>query len=141
MQKPNSLRSALKQALPFFETNPDKLFFAVTNGKWRVKYSASLSFCLLYDLEILITDFVGDEALIFITLQKWLKTHQHELLTNPEKMQDGMTFEVEKQSNEASDILIKLKLSEDVKVTENPDGTITTTYLPEINEANHYGAN
>lgn len=67
MQKPNSLRKALTDAVPVLRTNPDMLCLRPTMATirrlWRI-----LSFEKRYTLNIVVTDFTDDIDLLFVPI-------------------------------------------------------------------------
>jgi hypothetical protein len=61
----------------------------------------------------------------------WARVNQPDLLDNPTKRENGITFEADHLSNKTADISIKIELTEDVKVTTNADGSKTITHQAE----------
>lgn len=130
MKKPASLREHLSKNIPGLMTDPENFIVFITNGNWRVKRGKSLSFTFTYDLLMLFKDFSLDPAIVFAHLIEWLEINQHELISNPDKLFDGMSFEVEPITHETADILITLKLTEDV-IVQRENGVLVTEYKPE----------
>ncbi|STU59391.1 putative prophage, tail completion protein [Klebsiella pneumoniae subsp. pneumoniae] len=56
MQKPNSLRKALTDAVPVLRTNPDMLCLRLDDGNNTATLARSLSFEKRYTLNIVVTD-------------------------------------------------------------------------------------
>ncbi|MCG9095302.1 phage tail protein [Laribacter hongkongensis] len=106
MDKPASLRAALKAALPELARNPDTLQLFVESGQLAATAGASLSWEYRYTLVVLLT---------------WLRQQQPDLLQNRERLQDGLRFDVDILKHGCVDLQVKLKLTERVIVTVDPE--------------------
>ncbi|MGQ5524833.1 phage tail protein [Chitinimonas sp. PSY-7] len=130
MYKAQSLREHLTQSNPALAKNPDKLLVFVDEGRLRTNWGKSLSFEYQYTLRVFVLDFADSLDALFVPLLLWLRQHQSDLIQNAERQADGIRFEVEPLNHEASDIEIKLKLTEKVKVSER-DGGLEAEHLGE----------
>lgn len=128
MNKPKSLRTALTQALPEIKQNPDRLLVFVENGQLAATQGPNFSFVYHYTLSVIIIDFSQHTDTLFIPLMVWLRENQPDLLTG--EPDGGIGFDAELINNNATDLEIKLKLSETVVVTlEN--GKLVSRHLAE----------
>lgn len=114
MIKPKSLRDTLEAALPDLKTNPDRLKVFIEDGHVRATAAASDSFAVAYTLVLLLEDYAGEPAFVFGLIISWLRTHQMELLLNPELMKQAVAFDVDVRTNASCDVLIRLRLEERV---------------------------
>ncbi|HBS2592839.1 phage tail protein, partial [Klebsiella pneumoniae] len=76
MNKPQSLRRALNNAVPYVRDNPDKLHLFVDNGSVVATGAASLSWEYRYTLNVVIVDFSGDQGLLMAPVVAWLMENQ-----------------------------------------------------------------
>ncbi|NDJ58063.1 phage tail protein [Enterobacteriaceae bacterium 4M9] len=130
MQKLKSLREALRRAVPQLKSNPDMLRLYVDSGHNVSTLAASLSFQKVYDLRVVIVDFVGDLDLIFVPVQAWLREHQPDLMTTAQGREKGFAYQVDVNSDDSLDIGITLRLTERTLVREI-DGALHVSYAPE----------
>lgn len=84
MQKPNSLRKALTDAVPVLRTNPDMLCLRLDDGNNTATLARSLSFEKRYTLNIVVTDFTDDIDLLFVPIMAWLRVNQPDIMTTDE---------------------------------------------------------
>ncbi len=129
MQKLKSLRDALRRAVPQFKTNPDMLRLYVDSGHNVSTLATSLSFQKVYDLRVVIVDFVGDLDLIFVPVQAWLREQQPDVMT-AQGREKGFAYQVDVNSDDSLDIGITLRLTERTLVREI-DGALHVSYAPE----------
>jgi P2 phage tail completion protein R (GpR). len=128
MNKPKSLREALTIALPEIRQNPERLQIFIESGQLAATQAQNFSFIYHYTLSVLIIDFSNHVDTIFIPLMVWLREYQPDLLTG--QPDGGIGFDAEIVSNTATDIEIKLKLTETVVVTAE-NGKLVSRHLPE----------
>lgn len=128
MNKPKSLREALTNALPEIKKNPDRLLVFVENGQLAATQAQNFSFVYHYTLSVIIIDFSRHVDTIFIPLMVWLREHQPDLLTG--EADGGIGFDAELINNNATDLEIKLKLTETVVVTAE-NGKLVSRHLAE----------
>jgi hypothetical protein len=119
MYKPNSLRAHLSALLPDLRQDPDKLLIFVDNGHIVAMGSESRSFEYRYQLNLIFTDFTGDEDTIMVPLIDWLATHQPDLLNNHATREKAIRFDVDYNNHQSVDISLEIDLSESVKVRQS----------------------
>lgn len=130
MNKPQSLRSALNKSVPYVAYNPDRLHLFVYCGQVVATSAASLSWEYRYTLNVVITDFTGDQNLLMAPVLLWLQENQPDALQNSEAREKLFTFEVDILANDRCDISMDLKLTERVIVTEE-EGKARIEAVPE----------
>lgn len=130
MNKPQSLRSALNKSVPYVAENPDRLHLFVDSGQLVATSAASLSWEYRYTLNIVITDFTGDQNLLMAPVMFWLRENQPDALQNSEQREKLFSFEVDILGNDRCDISMDLKLTERVVAT-TVDGKTRIEALPE----------
>lgn len=130
MNKPQSLRSALNKSVPYVAENPDRLHLFVDSGQLVATSAASLSWEYRYTLNVVITDFTGDQNLLMAPVLLWLRENQPDALQNSEAREKLFSFEVDILANDRCDISMDLKLTERVIVTEE-DGKARIEAVPE----------
>lgn len=118
MNKPQSLRSALNKSVPYVADNPDRLHLFVDSGQLVATSAASLSWEYRYTLNVIITDFTGDQNLLMAPVVLWLRENQPDALQNSDAREKLFSFEVDILANDRCDISMDLKLTERVIVTE-----------------------
>lgn len=135
MRKPDSLRQALTEAVAELAQNPEKLHCFVQEGRIFSTSATSLSFEYEYTLEIIVTDYSADPNTLIVPILAWLRRNQNEMLSNPELMRDGFSFEADILNHETVDLAIKLKLTERVGARQDHGEYITEYYDEPYNEA------
>jgi len=130
MNKPQSLRSALNKSVPYVAENPDRLHLFVDSGQLVATSAASLSWEYRYTLNVVITDFTGDQNLLMAPVLLWLRENQPDALQNSETREKLFTFEVDILANDRCDISMDLKLTERVIATVE-DGKAHIEAVPE----------
>lgn len=130
MNKPQSLREALNSAIPYLQQNPDRFHLFVDKGASVGTAAASLSWEYRYTLNVIITDFTGDQNLLMAAVMYWLRTNQPDALQNPNEREQLCTFEVDILGNGVCDISINLKLTERV-IAEEVNGVTEVRAVPE----------
>lgn len=117
MNKPQSLRSALNKSVPYVAENPDRLHLFVDSGQLVATSAASLSWEYRYTLNVVITDFTGDQNLLMAPVLLWLRENQPDALQNSEAREKLFSFEADILANDRCDISMDLKLTERVIAT------------------------
>lgn len=133
MNKPQSLRAALNKAVPYVRENPDRLHLFVDNGSLVATSAASISWEYRYTLNVVVTDFTGDQNLLMAPILFWLRDNQSDMLQNVTERERLFTFEVDILGNGACDLSLNLKLTERV-VAQEVDGSIQVKTVPEPDE-------
>ena len=128
MIKPDALRKAIEVSNPDLARDPERLLMFIDRGNVRSFMTADFSFEYRYTLNIIISDFAGDTALLMIPILSWLRINQPALLTPPN---EALSFEADILDNGCADVSIELKLTEQVKVTAREDGGFDMVYQPE----------
>mgnify|MGYP003578146973 CR=1 FL=1 len=134
MKKPNSLRAALKAALDprhALATDPDNLQLVITELHPACSAAPGRSFENRYKLELTFLGFAGDVLEIQIPLMVWLERWQSELLASPEASAAGIQITAIPHTDDTSDIMIVLKLSERVAFRPRPGGGYDVAYAEE----------
>ncbi|MFP1923888.1 phage tail protein [Lonsdalea quercina] len=130
MQKPQSLRRALTEAVPTIRDNPECLHLFVDNGTVISTLAPSLSWEYRYTLNLVITDFAGDQNLLMAPILNWLRAHQPEALASPDNRDPTLSFEVDIFNHHSCDLSINLKLTERV-LSREQHGDQMVTAIPE----------
>lgn len=131
MKKPASLRAALVAANPTMANDPDKLLVFIDAGNLLATYAPGLSYEYAYTLNLILTDYTGDPNAVMVPLLMWVRDNQSELMDNPDKRRDGITFEADIVDNDRCDLSIKLQLTERVIVTQGDGGVLTIVHADE----------
>ncbi|EGT4441743.1 phage tail protein [Cronobacter sakazakii] len=137
MNKPQSLRHALNKSVPYVRENPDRLHLFVDNGSLVATAAASISWEYRYTLNVVVTDFTGDQNLLMAPILYWLRDNQPDALQNPDEREKLFTFEVDILGNGACDLSLNLKLTERVMARE-VDGQMQVEAVPEPDEPEEY---
>lgn len=130
MNKPQSLRKALNDAVPYVRENPDRLHLFVDNGALIATPAASISWEYRYTLNVIVTDFTGDQNLLMAPILFWLRENQPDQMQNVTERERLFTFEVDILGNGACDLSLNLKLTERV-VAREVNGAMQVETLPE----------
>lgn len=130
MNKPNSLREHLLNAIQGLKKNPDRLLIFIDSGSVRC-LARGLSFEYSYTLQVLLTDFAGHPDSVFIPTLEWLCRHQPDLLTNLERGKDAIAFEADILDGGKVDMSIKLPITERVIVKRLEDGKLDISHPDE----------
>ncbi|ELY5774796.1 phage tail protein [Cronobacter sakazakii] len=137
MNKPQSLRHALNKSVPYVRENPDRLHLFVDNGSLVATAAASISWEYRYTLNVVVTDFTGDQNLLMAPILYWLRDNQPDALQNPDEREKLFTFEVDILGNGACDLSLNLKLTERVLARE-VNGQMQVEAVPEPDEPEEF---
>lgn len=137
MNKPQSLRHALNKSVPYVRENPDRLHLFVDNGSLVATAAASISWEYRYTLNVVVTDFTGDQNLLMAPILYWLRDNQPDALQNPDEREKLFTFEVDILGNGACDLSLNLKLTERVLARE-VNGQMQIEAVPEPDEPEEF---
>ncbi|EOC0418874.1 phage tail protein [Cronobacter malonaticus] len=116
MQKPNSLRNALIEAVPELNAYPDNLQLSVSRGSIAATLAASLSYEKRYTLTVAVGTFTGELDALLVPVMAWLRINQPDIMTTNEGQKTGFTFEVAIRGDGSVDIHINLLLTERTRV-------------------------
>lgn len=130
MQKPNSLRKALTDAVPVLRTNPDMLLVFIDNGNNVATLARSLSFEKRYTLNVVVKDFTDDIDLLFVPVMAWLRVNQPDIMTTDEGRKKGFIWYADINNDSSIDVSISLLLTERTLVKE-VDGALHVESIPE----------
>lgn len=130
MKKPDSLRRALSSAVSCLRENPDNLHIFVDDGSLVSTLAPSLSWEYRYTLNVVVTEFSGDQNLLMAALLGWVHEHQPDIMANPDLRNNGFTFEAVILNNNTSDISIDLRLTERVVVSPSGENMVVSA-VPE----------
>jgi len=107
----------------------------VDSGQLVATSAASLSWEYRYTLNVVITDFTGDQNLLMAPVLLWLRENQPDALQNSEAREKLFSFEVDILANDRCDISMDLKLTERVIATvENGKAHIEAVPEPDAPE-------
>ncbi|MDH6163287.1 hypothetical protein M2354_002942 [Leclercia adecarboxylata] len=135
MNKPQSLRNALNEAVPYVRNNPDKLHLFVDNGSLVATGASSMSWEYRYTLNVVIEDFSGNQNLLMAPVLLWLTANQPDAINNRELREKLFTFDVDILRNDVCDISLNLQLTERVLVsTDGGMSSVEAVPEPEVAE-------
>lgn len=120
MNKPDSLRAALTAVMPELARDPDRLRIWVDAGRIRCPMTESRDFSYEYKLTLELIDFTGHPALVFLTINDWLRTNQPDLAGVAGT--SGYSFEVEPIDPTTIDLTIDLQLTERAELVPRVGG-------------------
>lgn len=123
MRKLTSLREAITAALPEIAQNPDNLRIWIERGSGRCQGTRTEAFAFTFQANILIVEMASDIAVLALTVFRWARANQPELLAPG---RDGFSFDADILDNACADILIQIDLTQNASV----DGG-EVTYLDE----------
>lgn len=130
MNKPQSLRKSLNNAVTYVRDNPDRLHMFVDSGSLIATSAVSVSWEYRYTLNIIVTDFAGDQNLLMAPVLFWLRENQPDALQNATERERLFTFEVDILGNDRCDVSLNLKLTERV-IAKEVDGVMQVEAVPE----------
>ncbi|WP_243078905.1 phage tail protein [Pantoea sp. MQR6] len=137
MNKPQSLRKALNKAVAYLRDNPDRLHLFVDNGSLVATSAASISWEYRYTLNVVVTDFTGDQNLLMAPILFWLRDNQPDALQNAAEREQLFTFEVDILGNGVCDLSLNLKLTERI-VAQEVDGAMQVSAAPEPEQPDEF---
>lgn len=124
MKKPDSLRRALTEAVSHLRENPDHLHIFVDDGSMVSTLAPSLSWEYRYTLNMMVTEFAGDQNLLMATVLAWMREHQPDVMANPELRNSSISFEAVILNNNTCDLSIDLKLTERIVVSPSGENMV-----------------
>lgn len=125
MNKPESLRQLLVQAVPSLRDDPSRLSLFIDRGSIRVR-PGSLSFEYVYAVNLVVQDYAGDTDAVMIPIIAWIADNQPELL----QKQDSQAFQFESEllAEGLFDLSITIDMTERVRVGR-AEGGVTVEHL------------
>ncbi|WP_392587978.1 phage tail protein [Serratia ureilytica] len=93
MLKPEQLRAALFNAIPVLQQNPERLRLGIANGRVFSTLAPSLSFEYRYQLNLALDGPSADDDRVMVAVLAWLRSHQPDLLANPDKRKNDFSFQ------------------------------------------------
>lgn len=136
MNKPAALRDYLCRCISHLATDPQQLKIFVERGNIVGRSGESLSFEYRFTLRLFFQDFTGSLDQLAVPVLAWLATNQPDVLQSKEKSAKCVRFEAEPLSNDKTDIVIEIDLTESVIVTEDTDDAghrrLTVTHKGEV---------
>jgi len=128
MNKLDSLRAAIAQALPELQRSPENLRLWISRGSGRCQGTASDAFGFEYEANVLIVEMGSDFAVLAHAIFRWLRVNQPALVVPPN---EGFTFDVDPLDNGTADVLLQLRLTQNVTVATKDGGGFDMHYLAE----------
>lgn len=128
MNKLDSLRAAITQALPELQRSPENLRLWISRGSGRCQGTASDAFGFEYEANVLIVEMGSDFAVLAHAIFRWLRVHQPALVV---PHNEGFTFDVDPLDNGTADVLLQLRLTQNVTVAKKDGGGFDMAYLAE----------
>lgn len=130
MLKPNSLRSALINAVPALHDTPSMLRLWVDKGSNIATLASSLSFEKQFSLNVTITGFSGDIDTLFVPVMAWLRDNQPDILSVEAGQKGGFSWTLHTNAGGTQDVTMVLQLTERTQVKEL-NGALIAETLPE----------
>lgn len=127
MRKPASLRAAIIARDPDLAADPARLLIWLETGKVRSVGGGAAHFEWEYTLNVVVSGFAKDPAILSLAINLWLQRNQPDLLT----AKNGYTFEADVLNDQEVDVQFTLRLSEAVLAHPQPDGGVVLEYLEE----------
>lgn len=128
MNKLDSLRAAIVEALPELGRDPARLRLWIERGTAQCRNSGNFSFTFAYRVNVLVLELGADIALLSLALFRWLQVHQPDRLA---PHSDGFTFDADVLDNATADVLVQIDLTQNVIVTAREDGRFDLAYQAE----------
>lgn len=128
MNKLDSLRAAIAQALPELQRSPENLRLWISRGSGRCQGTGSDAFGFAYEANVLIVEMHSDFAVLAHAIFRWLRINQPDLVVPPN---EGFTFDVDPLDNGTADVLLQLRLTQNITVTSKDGGGFDMRYLAE----------
>lgn len=128
MNKLDSLRAAITQALPELQRSPENLRLWIARGSGRCQATATDAFGFEYEANVLIVEMGSDFAVLAHAIFRWLRVNQPDLVVPPK---EGFTFDVDPLDNGTADVLLQLRLTQNVTVATKDGGGFDMLYLAE----------
>ncbi|MDO9607221.1 MAG: phage tail protein [Brevundimonas sp.] len=134
MRKPASLRAALVAALDArhrYSERPADLHMVMQNATPIADGRPGMAYMWEYTLAIGFLDFTGAPDEIALPILVWLRRWQGDAFGTPERLKAAFNMDVEFMSDGVVDVLVRLKLTENVNVVPRPGGDGADLVRPE----------
>lgn len=118
MIKPQLLRQYLQDCIPELARDPERLLLYIAGGSAQATATRAPSWQYSYTLRVLVLDWARSADAIFAPLLAWVRTHQWDVLANPDRQ--GIRFEAEYLSTDTMDLSIEIDLTERVVARPRP---------------------
>ncbi|MBN3725624.1 phage tail protein [Burkholderia sp. Ac-20379] len=129
MNKPAALRAAIVAAVPSLAASPDSLLMSINAGAIAATGTGTSSFDYDYECEINLWAGVADIDTVMIAVLDWVRANQADLVMNPDRRRDGITFFATLPQGDRVNLDLKLRLSESVLVRVGDDGKRVVQYV------------
>lgn len=113
MRKLLSLRETITAALPEIAQNPANLRIWIERGSGRCQGTKTEAFAFTFQANVLIVEMASDIAVLALTVFRWLRVNQPELLAPG---RDGFTFDADILDNACADVLMQIELTQNASV-------------------------
>lgn len=129
MEKPDSLRAAITEALPDLGRDSERLLLWVDQGRIRAPMTPDRGFAYAYKLNLVVTDFTGHPSIVALIINDWLRVNQPDLLSADPG--SGYSFSADILDSQTVDITFELDLTEQVVLVARGDGGFDLQHLAE----------
>lgn len=120
MKKAQSLYNYLLDCCPELKRDPSRIDMQVRSGAVIPRLGVNLGFEATYRLNIMVMGLTGHVFSVLFPVSVWLRTHQIDLLQDPQKAKDAISMEVDVLDPQTYDLSIEIPLTEAVDVI--PEG-------------------
>lgn len=128
MEKLDTLREALAEALPELKRNPENLRIWIERGSARCQGTTTEAFGFAFQANVVIFEMTSDIAVMAHAVFRWLRVNQPELLVPGN---DGFAFDAEILDNGCADVMLQIQLTQNATVKPVDGGSHTIEWLPE----------
>lgn len=132
MNKPTDLRNYLLDNIQELAQQPQNLNIRIEKGYNRF-FAKSLEdgagrFIAEYDVQVLIDNYAGDPAELFVCINAWCIENEAKLLFNQEK--SHFSYEIEWLDNKTQALLFSISLSEGCDFHRAENGQLVFAWTP-----------
>ena len=128
MQKLDTLREALAEALPELKRNPENLRIWIERGSARCQGTTTEAFGFAFQANVVIFEMASDIAVMAHAVFRWLRVNQPALLVPGN---EGFAFDAEILDNGCADVMLQIQLTQNATVKPAQHGGNTIEWLPE----------
>lgn len=128
MLKVDTLRTALIEALPELVQHPARLKMWIDQGSAQSRQTTSFAFAFDFRLNVLVEELATNISVMALAIFIWLRVNQPELLAPGAT---GFSFDADILDNQTADVLVQLKLTQNVTVAAREGGGFDLRDLPE----------